>query len=159
PRRGGRRRGTPADAERDVGVAVAGVTVNFSSPRGAVLMARELYRSHWHDAQVTRVFVRAAPGADLTAVRAAIAQQLGMRSGLRIASTGDLLDYFAGQVRRAFAPVDVLAVLMLFVILLGLADTLAASVLERTRELGTMRALGVRRALVSRAVVAEGVVL
>jgi hypothetical protein len=45
----------------------------------------------------------------------------------------------AAQVRRAFAPVDVLAALMLFVILLGLADTLAASVLERTRELGRPR--------------------
>lgn len=138
---------------------VAGVCANFSSPRGTIVMSRDLYRRYWRDAQVTRVFVRVAPGADAAAVRSAIARQLGVAYGIRIGSARDLIDYFAAQVRRAFAPVDVLAALMLFVILLGLADTLAASVLERTRELGTIRALGVRRRLVGRSVVVEGVVL
>ena len=138
---------------------VAGVIVNFSSPRGTIVMSRDLYRRHWRDAQVTRVFVRVAPGADASATRSAIAHRLGAVYGIRIGSARDLMDYFAAQVRRAFAPVDVLAALMLFVILLGLADTLAASVLERTRELGTIRALGVRRRLVGRSVVVEGVVL
>lgn len=138
---------------------IAGITVNFSSPRGTIVMSRALYRAHWQDSQVTRVFVRAAAGADTAQVRAGIAQRLGPTYGLRIGSSGELMDYFALQVRRAFAPLDVLAGLMLFVILLGLADTLAASVLERARELGTIRALGVRRALVGRSVVIEGVVL
>jgi putative ABC transport system permease protein len=138
---------------------VAGVSVNFSSPRGTVIMSRDLYRRSWRDAHVTRVFVRVAAGADAAAVRGAIARQLGVAYGIRIGSTRDLMGYFAAQVRRAFAPVDVLAALMLFVILLGLADTLAASVLERTRELGSIRALGVRRALVRRSVVVEGVLL
>src|SRR5690606_32766270 len=137
----------------------AGITVNFSSPRGTVVMSRALYRRHWRDQQLTRVFVRAANGTDAWALRAALAQQFGAAYGVRIGSAGELMTYFAAQVRRAFAPLDVLAGLMLFVILLGLADTLAASVLERTRELGTIRALGVRRALVGRSVVVEGVVL
>jgi putative ABC transport system permease protein len=138
---------------------VAGITVNFSSPRGTIVMSRDRYRSHWHDPQVTRVFVRVADGSDAMAVRGAIAQQLGPVYGVRIGSARDLLDYFASQVRRAFAPVDVLALLMLFVILIGLADTLAASVLERTRELGMIRALGIRRAVVGRAVVVEALAL
>jgi putative ABC transport system permease protein len=140
-------------------VRVAGVTFNFSSPRGTIVMSRDLYRTRWNDPQTNRVFVRAAPGAEPAAVRAAIARQLGRTYGLRIVSARDLIDYFAVQVRRAFAPVDVLAVLLLVVILLGLADTLAASVLDRTRELGTLRAVGVRRRLLSRAVMAEGLLL
>jgi putative ABC transport system permease protein len=138
---------------------IAGVSVNFSSPRGTIVMSRSLYRRYWRDAQVTRVFVRVAAGADAAAVRSAIARRLGLTYGIRIGSARDLMRYFADQVRRAFAPVDVLAALMLFVILLGLADTLAASVLERARELGTIRALGVRRRLVGRSVVVEGVLL
>src|SRR5262249_34474893 len=110
---------------------IAGITANFSSPRGTIVMSRELYRTHWHDAQVTRVFVRARPGTEAARVRGSIAQQLGLSYGLRIVSSRDLLDYFAAQVQRAFAPVDVLAVFLLAVILLGLADTLAGSVLER----------------------------
>jgi len=138
---------------------IGGITANFSSPRGTIVMSRELYRTHWDDAQVNRVFVRAARDADVSLVRTSIAQQLGVAYGLRIVSSRDLLDYFAAQVQRAFAPVDVLAVFLLVVILLGLADTLAASTVERTRELGTIRALGVRRRGVGRAVVAEGLAI
>jgi len=136
---------------------VGGVTVNFSSPRGTVVMTRELYRAHWNDPQVNRVFVRAAPGVDIADVRGAIAQQLGRAYGLKIVSARDLIDYFAAQVRRAFAPLDVLATLLLFVLLIGLADTLAANVLERTRELAVIRTLGARRAVLRRAVIIEGI--
>src|SRR5262249_90619 len=132
---------------------------NFSSPRGTIVMSRELYRTHWHDAQVNRVFVRAGPGTEAARVRGSIAQQLGLSYGLRIVSSRDLLDYFPAQVQRPFPPVDRLAVFLLAVILLGLADTLAGSVLERTRELGTIRALGVRRRDVGRAVMAEGLAI
>jgi putative ABC transport system permease protein len=139
-----------------IALRVGGRTIDFASPRGTIILSRELYRAHWDDAQVTRVFVRVVPGAATDPVRAAIAQQLGMSYGLRILSTRDLMDYFTAQVRRAFAPVGVLSGLVLVVLFVGLADALAASVLERTRELGVIRALGARRAVLRRAVVAEG---
>ena len=136
---------------------IGGVTVNFSSPRGTIVMSRDLYRTYWNDPQINRVFVRAKDPGDAGRVRGAIAEQLGMTYGLRIVSASDLIDYFAAQVRRAFAPLDVLAALLLFVLLLGLADTLAASVLERKRDLATIRTLGARRAVLRRAVVVEGI--
>jgi putative ABC transport system permease protein len=136
-------------------VPVGGITVNFSSPRGTVLMARELYRTYWNDAQVNRVFVRAATGADVTGLRGEILRQLGPTYGLRTVAAPELIDYFATQVRRAFAPLDVLAGLLLFVLLLGLADTLAASVLERQRDLAILRTLGARRAFLQSAVAVE----
>src|SRR5262249_44778352 len=58
-------------------VPIGGVTVNFSSPRGTIVMARELYREYWNDAQVNRVFVRAAAGADLADLRSEILRRLG----------------------------------------------------------------------------------
>src|SRR5262249_33246510 len=135
---------------------VGGMTIDFGSPRGTIVMARERYRREWNDAQVNRAFVRVTPGTDPLRVRSDITQQFGEAYGLRIISAHDLLAYFAIQVRRALAPVDVLAPLMLVGFLVGLADTLAASVLERTREIATVRTLGVRRALLRRAVVLEG---
>jgi putative ABC transport system permease protein len=142
-----------------VSLRIAGITVNFSSPRGTIVMSRELYRRLWRDPQVNRVFLRTSPGAGIAEVRATIAQTLGRKYGLRILSSGELLEYFTSQVRRAFAPVDVLAGLVLLVVLVGMADTLAASVLERTRELGVMRAVGIRGRQLRRMVVAEGLVL
>jgi putative ABC transport system permease protein len=137
-------------------VPVAGITADFASPRGTIVLSRDLYRARWNDGQVNRAFVRVSPGTDPSAVRTAIAADLGTRYGLRIISANDLMQYFAEQVRRAFAPVGVLAGLLLFVLLLGLADTLAASVLERTRELAIVRTLGSRRTALRRAVIAEG---
>jgi putative ABC transport system permease protein len=136
-------------------VAIGGVTVNFSSPRGTIIMARELYRAYWNDAQVNRVFVRAAAGTDLGALRGEILRRLAPSYGLRIVAAQDLIDYFAEQVRRAFAPVNVLTGLLLFVLLVGLADTLAASVLERQRDLAIIRTIGARGAFLRRAIAVE----
>lgn len=138
---------------------IAGVTVNFTSPRGTVIISRELYKRSWHDPQLNRAFLTVSAGVDRAHVRAAIAAALGRKYALRILSSSELMAYFAMQVQRAFAPVDVLGGLVLLVVLVGLADTLAASVVERTRELGVMRAVGVWRSHLRRMVVAEGLVL
>lgn len=140
-------------------VHIAGVTINFSSPRGTIVMPRNLYKQYWGDPMVNRVYVRTAEHVDPLLVRVAIAKELGIKYGLRILSSKELVDYFAAQVRRAFAPVDVLAALLLFVLLVGLADTLAASVLERMQEFAISRTLGARRSLLRRAVIVEGVSL
>jgi putative ABC transport system permease protein len=142
-----------------VRLPVVGVVTHFASPRGTIEMSRDLYKRFWHDAKVTRAFVRIAPQADLAAVRAAIARQLGRRYSLRILSTRQIVDYFASQVRRGFAGVYILAVMVLSVVLVGMADTLAAGVIERTREIGAIRVVGVRRRSVRRMVLVEGIVL
>jgi putative ABC transport system permease protein len=142
-----------------VRLRIAGVTTNFSSPRGTIVMSREVYKRLWRDAQVNRVFVNAAPGADMTSLRDAIGRQLGRKYSLRILTAAGLLEYFTEQVQQAFAPIGVLAVLVLLVVLVGLADTLGAGVVERVRELGAMRALGARRRHLSRMIIAEGFAL
>ena len=138
---------------------VAGTTMVFISPRGTIEMGRTLYERFWHDRQINHLFVQAAPGADVTALRATIAQRLGRAYRLRILSSRELIDFFAGQVRRAFAGLHILAGMVLVVVLVGMADTLAAGVAERTRELGAIRALGVRRRYLRRMVLLEGLLL
>lgn len=136
-------------------VIIGGITMDFASPRGTLEMSRDLYRFHCYDEQVTRVFVRTAPDVARATVRERIARALGRAHGLRLLSAGDMVDYFAAQVRRAFAPLLVLSALVLVVVLVGMADALAADIAERTRELGVIRALGVRRRPLSRMVIAE----
>jgi putative ABC transport system permease protein len=142
-----------------VKVPVVGVVTHFASPRGTIEMSRDLYKRFWHDAKVTRAFVRVDPQTDVATVRAAIAQRLGRTYSLRILSTGEIVEYFASQVRRGFAGVYILAAMVLSVVLVGMADTLAAGVIERTREIGAVRVVGVRRRSVRRMVLVEGVVL
>jgi putative ABC transport system permease protein len=138
---------------------VGGVSADFTSPRGSIIMSRDLYKRYWNDARVTRTFVRTAPGTDIATVRATIAGAMGRRYGLRILSSAELIDYFASQVRLAFAGVYILAGLVLFVAVVGISDTLAAGVIERTREIGAIRVVGVQRRYVHRMVLIEGMVL
>ena len=140
-------------------VPVAGITTDFLSPRGTVKMSRALYESRWHDAHITHAFVQVAPGAEVNAVRKIIASRLGRTYGLRILTAAQLREYFGDLVRRGFAPSGVLTVLVLLLVLAGMADTLAASVVERTREFGAMRAVGVERRHLRRMVVLEGLTL
>ncbi len=142
-----------------VPLRIVGVVTHFASPRGTIEMSRDVYKRYWHDNKITRAFVRIAPTADVGAVRADIARRLGRTYNLRILSAAEIVDYFASQVGRAFAGVYILAVMVLAVVLVGMADTLAAGVIERTREIGAIRVVGVRRRYVRRMVLMEGVVL
>src|SRR5262249_28180174 len=133
---------TPTGA---LSLVIGGTTAAFESPAGTVQMSRELFASYWHDGQVNRIGLRAAPAADVEQIRAAIAGDLATAYDLRILSAGELIGYYTGQVGRAFAPLGVLAAPVLLVTLLGVADTLLAAVIGRTRELGPARAIGLPR--------------
>jgi ABC-type antimicrobial peptide transport system permease subunit len=69
------------------------------------------------------------------------------------------VEYFAMQVRRAFAPVGIVAGMVLLVILIAVSDTLVAGQAERAREIGALRAVGVERWHIFRMVLAESLAL
>jgi putative ABC transport system permease protein len=99
------------------------------------------------------------PDAVRSDVRAALAARLGLRHKVRVVSIPELVDWFAEQARRAFASLHVLGFLVLIVVLVGVGDALAAGIVERTRDLGVVRALGARRRVVGRIVVGEALML
>ena len=63
---------------------------------------------------------------------------------------------WASQARQAFSVQYVIDVIILLIILVGIGDTLATSVLERTHELGMMRAIGLSRSRLFSLIVLEG---
>jgi putative ABC transport system permease protein len=138
---------------------VAAVSTYTASARGTIFMSRDVYKRRWDDTQVTFTFLKTAPDADVGTVRSAISRDLGARYALRAISGQELVDYFTGQVGRAFAALYVLAGIVLVVVLVGMGDTLAAGVLERTREFAMLRSLGIRRRTIRRMIMLEGLVL
>jgi putative ABC transport system permease protein len=138
---------------------VAAVWRDFLSPRGTVNMSRDVFRLWWHDEQVVRGLVKTAPGFSVGEVRATIQQSLGERYSLRVMTIRAFVDWLAGQVRRAFSGVYILAGLVLVVVVVGVGDTLAAGMVERRREFGLTRAIGVRRRVLERAVILEALLL
>jgi putative ABC transport system permease protein len=138
---------------------IVAVSLDFASPGGTIKMSRALYARMWNDRQVTLVMLRVASGTTPDEMRAEIARRLGRTYGLKILSSGEMLAHFVDQARQGFRIVHVLGGLVLLVVLIGMADTLAAGVMEQTRELGAMRALGVRRRQLGRMVVAQSLAL
>src|SRR5437763_17203658 len=88
-------------------------------------------------------------------LRETIARKLGRRHGLRILSSRELVDYYADQILRALRGVNVLAGLILIIILVALADTLAGDVLERSRKHGILYSIGIAARHVRRMVIVD----
>jgi putative ABC transport system permease protein len=135
--------------------SVAGVVVDYVSPRGSVVMARPTYERWWSDRTANRFHVWLAPGASADAVRRAIAEGPGARLGLKVLTQRELYAYHADAVARAFRFTSALEFLPLVVAALGLAEALLAVTLDRRRELAVLRAAGATRGQIARAVVAE----
>jgi putative ABC transport system permease protein len=150
----------------------AGETVDLTTLRGnrtfpvaaitsgqaesAVVMSRTLYQDLWNDGFVTWIHVAVGQGSDPQAVADAIAAGIGRTYRLRILSSPAMIDHFAGQARQAFSSQYLAEAIALLLVLIGIGDTLAAGVTSRTREIGMMRAVGIRRSRIIKIVMLEG---
>lgn len=136
-------------------VPVAGVVVDYVSPRGSIVMARPTYERWWDDHRANRFHVFLAPGTSIEALRAAVAAGPGHDQGLKVLTQRELYAYHQDAVRRAFRFTRALEVLPLLVAGLGLAEALLAVTLDRRRELALLRATGATRRQLAAAVVTE----
>jgi len=124
----------------------------------AVIMTRELYRERWNDPMISLIHVVSDREID-DEVPSAIRSYFGESHRLIVRSRDQIIDYFVGQVRQAFGVLYLMEGVTLVLVLLGIGDALASSVLERTREIGMMRAVGLTRKNLFGMVVLEGLTI
>lgn len=136
---------------------VTGIT--RTEPTSAIIMSRDRYKQAWDDTMVTYVHVALSEGTGRATVEQAIARELGQAYRLRIQSGAELIAYLASQARQAFRFVYLMEAITFALVLIGIGDTLATGVLERTREFGMMRAVGLRRSRLFEIVVLEGLAI
>jgi putative ABC transport system permease protein len=120
---------------------VAGVSYDYSSDQGSVLMGLDVYRSYWDDNNISSAALYVAPGVDLNrvedAVRAALSDRIVVVQSNRALRQSALAIF-----DRTFAITSTLRLVAVVVAFIGVLSALMALQLERTRELGTLRALG-----------------
>ncbi|MEO8190415.1 MAG: FtsX-like permease family protein [Acidobacteriota bacterium] len=135
--------------------AVAGVYRDYSNDRGTVMLDRELYLQVFGDRRVTSVAVLAAPGADPAALRRAIATAARGRYALSISTNRELRREVLRIFDRTFAVTRGLEAIAVAVAILGIANALLASAVERRRTFGLLRAIGASREQIRGAVLVE----
>jgi putative ABC transport system permease protein len=109
--------------------------------------------------QLNQGFVKLAPGTDVATVRDQLDRLVADNPEVTVLDQSALLEQARSSVDTVVIMLYVLLGLALVIAILGIVNTLALSVLERTRELGLVRAIGMRRGQVVQMVTVESVVI
>ncbi|MCZ7544797.1 MAG: ABC transporter permease [Anaerolineae bacterium] len=121
---------------------VVGVYYDYGSTEGTVTLALPVYRALWDDDALTALSLRLAPEADPDAVARALQDELAGVQSLLIrpnrALRADVLVVF-DQTFAITAALQMLATLVAFI---GVLSALLSLQLEKQRELGILRAVG-----------------
>jgi putative ABC transport system permease protein len=137
---------------------VAGIYERTSYLRGYLLPFADV-QAGFHAPSPVQAFVAVAPGADVDAVRQQVDALLVDSPEV---SVSKLDDFVASQVQVfdfILIFVQLLLGLAMIIAVLGIVNTLALSMIERTTELGLLRAIGMKRGQVMYMVTVESVVI
>ncbi|GAA3765618.1 ABC transporter permease [Plantactinospora mayteni] len=109
--------------------------------------------------QPTQAYLKLAPGASVDQVMPRVETLLADSPEVSVADRADFIEQQAGQLDGLLTMIQILLALAIVIAVLGIVNTLALSVLERTRELGLLRAIGLRRGQTMRMITVEAVVI
>ncbi|MEU7934232.1 ABC transporter permease [Micromonospora echinofusca] len=104
-------------------------------------------------------FIQLAPGTRVADVQPQIEALLADSPEVSVADREAFIEQQTGQLDGLLTMIQILLALAIVIAVLGIINTLALSVLERTRELGLLRAIGLRRAQTMRMITVEAVVI
>jgi putative ABC transport system permease protein len=156
----------------------AGDTVTLSTPQGQIdyhvagiggdvinmkvntaFISQAMMREDFNKAEDIFVQVNMAQGADPAAVEERLRTIVDDYPQFRFVATREYLAEWSTQFDAIFAGVYVLLALLSIPSLIAILNTLAIGVLERTREIGMLRAIGAARSQVRRIIVTEALLL
>lgn len=120
---------------------IAGIYYDYSSDQGYIMMTLDQYHTYWNDPGITGISVYVAPNTPVNQVEDAIRAALG-GTAVIVSSHKALRDAALVIFDRTFAITMTLRFISMVVAFIGVLGALMALQLERTRELGTLRATG-----------------
>jgi putative ABC transport system permease protein len=117
------------------------------------------YRRYWNEYLADSFSVRVKSRENVEAVRDEIAKRFGNDRKLFVLPSREFRDEIRKVIDQGFAVNHAIIIITMMIACLGIIVTLLASVLERTREIGILRSIGMLRGQVSRVVVIESMLL
>jgi putative ABC transport system permease protein len=126
---------------------VAGIVMDISQGGFTILGSWDIVGKYFGRSSrgATVCYARLAPGADYATIEQALKEGVGKSRHLDITNSEE----YHAQIRQAFdqffALFDAVVVIAVLVGALGVVNTLTMSILERTREIGMLRSVGMTR--------------
>ncbi|MBT9548570.1 MAG: ABC transporter permease [Candidatus Sericytochromatia bacterium] len=122
--------------------AIRGIYHDYVTGPGSVLMADSVYRRFWQDNGIDSLAVFVEKPQTLEKILTQLEKELSPRYPVNIQSNRALRTGALAIFDRTFAITGALRLLAVIVALMGIFSTLLSLQLERTREFGLLRALG-----------------
>jgi putative ABC transport system permease protein len=123
---------------------------------GSYIVSSAFFRSHYRDPEPSAVLLRAN---DTAAVESRVGQVLRPYPNLQVQSLAQFEKSQTAQVNQLVGLVYALLALAVVIGLVGIVNTLLLSVFERTREIGLLRAVGMKRRQVRTMIRSESVII
>jgi putative ABC transport system permease protein len=134
---------------------VLGVYIDYSSDIGSVLIDRGLYKKFWQDELVDAFDIWLEPGADQSVVIEKIKEDYGEQYELFISTHRQLKESVVRIMEQSFVVNYAVEIVAVVVAVFSVINTLLASVLDRAREIGVLRAIGATQAQIRRMIIFE----
>jgi len=134
---------------------VGAVALDYTSDQGTLFMSRDVYSAHFADDKVDTFELYLSDLSRADEVRRTITERYGKAYNLYVLTNAELREEAKNLVEGAFSITYAMEVVSVLLALLGVINTLLAAVLDRTREVGLLRAVGASRGHIVRLFVTE----
>jgi len=124
---------------------VMGIIYEYTSSEGSIWTADGVYRSYWNDVGQTSLALRLADGIDVNQLVTQLQDELSSIQQLNIRSNLTLRANVMEVFDRTFAITNAMRLLATIVAFIGVLNTSMLLQMEKQRELGILRALGLTR--------------
>ncbi len=139
-------------------VMIAGTFAN-KGPLGDYLLGLATFEQATGRTLDSLVLVKVAPGSSIADIHSRLSSLLGDYPGVQALDQKGYESATAAMLDQLLALTTALLVLAVVIALLGIVNTLALAVNERTRELGTLRAIGMGRGQLAATVTIEAAII
>jgi putative ABC transport system permease protein len=123
---------------------VAAVFVDYSFEQGQIMMDHRTYNENWGPSRITNIGVFLKPQVDFRRYVADLRAAIAGRYAVSILSNRELRDEVFKVFDQSFAITHVMQILAGLVAFIGIISAVMSLLVERTRELGILRAVGMR---------------
>ena len=138
---------------------ITGIYRDYSNDRGVVFMSRRLYVRLYEDDAIGNIVVYLRKGVDVQWARRELERLFGPKYHAFTVTNGEVRAEVMHIFDQTFLITYALLAVAIVVAVLGIVNTLAALIIERTRELALLRVLGMTVAEVRRMLMLESAVL